>query len=344
MSSRRADGDEVRIGLTLCGPLVALAEVQAVDPFTVLAEAPPPGRAEQHQVLLVVLQPEVLDALLLFLGGEDVVDVALVLLRRVDREELDLVVVPQAGPCLQDHIRRHGRTEVLLTDGLEELAEIEAPCLKEHRGAVIEAARPFVQDLDTREIHAQATDRRRAAAGHIELQQGSLATAEFGAPTTRRELGSDHRVRREDGVASAVHDIVLLAQRLLEVDDLLERESVDEDQVVLRAVAAHGEAGELAVRHHAGQPHQGPHHIAAAAGGVAQLITGDVPVRRAAVRVGAQRAGDDDHLLQRGRDRPEFETHEPDPAFDHPDSRFDAGNITVHDGPDFVEAVRETSE
>ena len=239
MSGRRADGDEVRIGLALCGPLVALAEVHAVDPFTVLAESPPPGRTQQHQILLVVLQPEILDALLLFLGGEDVVDVALVLLRRVDREELDLVVVLQAGPGLQDHIRRHGRTEVLLADGLEELAEIEASRLKEHRGAVVETARPLVQHLDAREIHTQAADRRRATAGHIELQQGSLSAAELGAPATRRELGPDHRIRREDRVAAAVHHIVLLAQRLLEVDDLLDRESVDEDQVVLRAVAAH---------------------------------------------------------------------------------------------------------
>src|SRR5690606_18798416 len=104
-----------------------------------------------------------------------------------------------------------------------------------------EAAWSLVEEFGAGEIETQAADRRRRAVHDLELQERRIAAAEFRAPAARRKLCPGNGIGCKDGVAAAIDDFCLLAQRLLEVCDLLERETIDIDEVAFGPMAPHGE-------------------------------------------------------------------------------------------------------
>src|SRR5690606_31788295 len=79
-------------------------------------------------------------------------------------------------------------------------------------------------------------------------------------------------VRGEDREATATADVLVLAQRRVEVHRLVEGKLVDEDQVVAWPPAAHAEAGELARRCQPGQTIERQQRIGTTADGVAQRV------------------------------------------------------------------------
>src|SRR5690606_27005447 len=128
-----------------------------------------------------------------------------------------------------------------------EPAEVEAPRLQEHRCPIVEAARSLVEEFGAGEVETQAADRRRRAINDLELQERTVAAAELRAPAAGRELRSGYGIGCKDRVAATIDDLFLLAEGLLEVHDLLERETIDIDEVALGAMAPHGKGRKLAV-------------------------------------------------------------------------------------------------
>src|SRR5688572_2662209 len=145
---------------------------------------------------------------------------------------------------LQNHVRGNRRTQSLFTNRLEKLAEVVAPRLQKHRRVFVKAARSLVEQFGAGEIETQGADRRRRAVHDLELQERRIAAAELRAPAARRELCPGHGIGCKDGVAAAIDDFFLLTQRLLEVHDLLERETIDIDEVALGAMAPHRKRSE----------------------------------------------------------------------------------------------------
>ena len=85
--------------------------------------------------------------------------------------------------------------------------------------------------------------------------------------------------------------------------DLVERQAVDEDQVIARPAASHREVGKVSGRNQARQAVQSAHHVTAGTDGTAKLFAVSVRVAGRAVDVcpdGARQNGDlVDSLLRR---------------------------------------------
>ena len=86
----------------------------------------------------------------------------------------------------------------------------------------------------------------------LEPQERAVLASEGRGESARLEVGLADEVRREDAEAAAAAHVLLLADGLVEVNDLVEGDPVDEDEVVARASPAHGEGGELPGRGNAG--------------------------------------------------------------------------------------------
>jgi hypothetical protein len=232
-----------------------------------------------------------------------------VALGREDGEHLETVAVVDLGDRLQDEIRELGLADVLLVDHVEDAPEVETARCQEQRGVVMQAARPVVPQFDACDVDAQAGTRCRAAADDVELQQRAGAAGIRGAPATRRKLRALDRVGGEDREAAAATDVFFLAQRLVEVHHLVEGQAVDEDQVVPRPAAAHGEIGEVAGGDQAGQAVERAHDVTARAHGAAKLFAVEEGRAGSPEGVCLYRARHHDDLVEALVDGQHLETH-----------------------------------
>src|SRR5690606_23870871 len=202
----------------------------------------------------------------------------------------------------------------------------------------------LVKDFGAGEIETQAADRRRRAVHDFELQERPITSGKLRAPAARRELRPGNGIGRKDGVAAAVDDLFLLAQRLLEVHDLLEGETVHIDEVVLGAMAPHGEGCELAVGDDSWQAAQRAHDVAAAAGRVSQLVAAQESARDGAEGICLARTSDDDDFVHRAGYRPQFEAKAARPSFQYPDSGLDGREVSRRFCAQSVETVFQAVE
>ncbi len=183
---------------------------------------------------------------------QDVLNAAVGGFRRIQKQELELAIGAQLRMCLQDHIGQDGVADVLFVDDVEELAEIEAPCREYQRRVLMETAGSVVDRLEARQIDAQAGGRAGIAARDIELQQRAIASAVGSAPTAGRELCSLDQSRRKNREPTTATDVLLFAERLVEMHDLVVWKAVHQNQVVPRTTPPYREAGELAGRNESG--------------------------------------------------------------------------------------------
>ncbi len=100
----------------------------------------------------------------------------------------------------------------------------------------------------------------------------------------------------------------------------VERNVVDQDQVVAGSAAPHGEAGKFAVRYQPRQAVKRPQDVAASACGTAQFLPVKQRVAHCAMGIGNPRAGRDDDFLERFRAGKHLEVQRSQLAADHADA------------------------
>ena len=106
---------EIRKRLAQRALRVAVAVIERIPQLCDLAGRPSPCGAEQRAVLLGIAELRVLE----ILGREGILDRAFIVLARVNRQQLETMIVIQLGDGLSDEVRHARLADVVLTDRFE---------------------------------------------------------------------------------------------------------------------------------------------------------------------------------------------------------------------------------